>query len=123
MREFRTYGSEGARGGQPPRATRQQQLGMFADRTSTTTMRANQLRLWIASLAYTVVHELRRLGLAGTALAKAQVGTLRTRLFKLSGVVTLSVRRIRIALSSVFPLQHVFERALLNLQRHYPLRA
>ena len=70
-----------------------------------------------------LVHELRRLGLAGTALAKAQVGTLRTRLFKLSGVVTLSVRRIRIALSSVFPLQHVFERALLNLQRYYPLRA
>jgi len=102
---------------------KEQQLGMFADRTSTTTMRANQLRLWIASLAYTVVHELRRLGLAGTALAKAQVGTLRTRLFKLSGVVTLSVRRIRIALSSVFPLQQVFERALLNLQRHYPLRA
>jgi hypothetical protein len=101
---------------------KEQQLGMFADRTSTATMRANQLRLWIASLAYALMHELRRVGLAGTALAQAQVGTLRTRLLKLSGVVTLSVRRVRIALSSVFPLQRVFERALLNVQRAYPLR-
>jgi hypothetical protein len=101
---------------------KEQQLGMFADRTSTATMRANQLRLWIASLAYTLVHELRRVGLVGTALAQAQVGTVRTRLLKLSGVVTLSVRRVRIALTSVFPLQRVFERALLNVQRTYPLR-
>jgi hypothetical protein len=101
---------------------KEQQLGMFADRTSTATLRANQLRLWIASLAYTLMHELRRVGLAGTALAQAQVGTVRTRLLKLSGVVTLSVRSVRIALSSVFPLQRVFERVLLNVQRRYPLR-
>jgi len=63
------------------------------------------------------------LGLAGTALATAQVGTLRTRLLKLSGVVTLSVRRVRIALSSVFPLQHVFERGLLNDHQHWVSRA
>jgi hypothetical protein len=99
---------------------KEQQLGMFADRTSTATMRGNQLRLWIASLAYTLVQELRRVGLQGTAFAKAQVGTIRTRLLKLSGVVTLSVRRVRIALSSVFPLQGVFERALHNLQRPDP---
>jgi hypothetical protein len=102
---------------------KEQQLGMFADRTSTATMRANQLRLWIASLAYTLMHELRRVGLAGTALAKAQVGTIRTRLLKLSGVATLSVRHVRIALSSVFPLQRVFARALHNLQRSYLLRS
>jgi len=102
---------------------KEQQLGMFADRTSTATMRANQLRLWIASLAYTLVHDLRRLALAGTRLARAQVGTIRTRLLKISGVVRISVRRVRIALASSFPLQAVFERALHNLQRvAYPLR-
>ncbi len=101
---------------------KEQQLGMFADRTSTATMRANQLRLWIASLAYTLVHELRRVGLQGSSLAKAQVGTIRTRLLKISGLVKLSVRRVRVALASAFPLQGVFEQALVNLQRTYPLR-
>ncbi len=101
---------------------KEQQLGMFADRTSTATMRANQLRLWIASLAYTLMHELRRVGLQGGSLAKAQVGTIRTRLLKVSGLVKLSVRRIRIAFASAFPRQAVFEHALINLQRAYPLR-
>jgi hypothetical protein len=102
---------------------KEQQLGMFADRTSTATMRANQLRLWIASLAYTLVRDLRRLGLKGTSLARAQVDTIRTRLLKISGVVRISVRRVRIALASSFPLQAVFERALHNLQHvAYPLR-
>jgi hypothetical protein len=97
---------------------KEQQLGMFADRTSTATMRGNQLRLWIASLAYTLAQALRRIGLAGTALAKAQVGTIRLRLLKLSGVVKISVRRIRVALSSAFPLQDVFAQALHNLQAY-----
>jgi hypothetical protein len=101
---------------------KEQQLGMFADRTSTATMRANQLRLWIASLAYTLVHELRRVGLQGCSLEKAQVGTIRTRLLKVSGLVKLSVRRVRIALASAFPRQEVFAQALFNLQRTYPLR-
>jgi hypothetical protein len=101
---------------------KEQQLGMFADRTSTATMRGNQLRLWIASLAYTLVHELRRVGLPGSSLAKAQVGTIRTRLLKISGLVKLSVRRVRVALASAFPLQGVFEQALANMQRIYPLR-
>jgi len=95
---------------------KEQQLGMFADRTSTATMRANQLRLWIGSLAYTLVRDLRRLGLEGTSLARAQVDTIRTRLLKVSGVVRVSVRRVRIALASSFPLQAVFARALHNLQ-------
>jgi hypothetical protein len=98
---------------------KEQQLGMFADRTSTATMRANQLRLWIASLAYTLVHELRRVGLAGTSLEKAQVDTIRVRLLKIAGRVQISVRRVRVALSSLFPLQTVFERALHNLQAAY----
>ncbi len=97
---------------------KEQQLGMFADRTSTATMRGNQLRLWIASLAYTLAQALRRIGLAGTALARAQVNTIRLRLLKLSGVVKISVRRLRVALSSAFPLQAVFAQALRNVQAY-----
>jgi len=95
---------------------KEQQLGMFADRTSTATMRGNQLRLWIASLAYTLAQALRRVGLRGTSLATAQVSTIRVRLLKLSGLVRISVRRIRVALSSAFPLQDVFAQALRNLE-------
>jgi hypothetical protein len=95
---------------------KEQQLGMFADRTSTATLRGNQLRLWIASLAYTLAQALRRIGLRGTSLATAQVSTIRVRLLKLSGLVRISVRRIRIALSSAFPTQSVFAQALRNLQ-------
>ena len=94
---------------------KEQQLGMFADRTSTATMRGNQLRLWIASLAYTLAQALRRIGLRGTSLATAQVSTIRVRLLKLSGLVRISVRRIRIALASAFPLQEDFAQALRNL--------
>lgn len=101
---------------------KEQQLGLFADRTSTATMRANQLRLWFSSAAYVLVETLRRVGLAGTALARAQVGTIRTLLLKLGALVTVSVRRVVIALSSVFPLQRLFAQALANLQRVYPLR-
>jgi hypothetical protein len=95
---------------------KEQQLGLFADRTSTATMRGNQLRLWIASLAYTLAQALRRIGLARTALAKAQMTTIRLRLLKLSGVVTISMRRIRVALPSAFPLQDLFAQALRNLR-------
>jgi hypothetical protein len=101
---------------------KEQQLGLFADRTSTATMRSNQLRLWIASVAYVLVHELRRVGLQGTELARAQVGTIRTRLLKVGGLIRISVRRVVIALSSVFPLQQLFRAALANLQRASPLR-
>jgi hypothetical protein len=101
---------------------KEQQLGMFADRTSSHTMRANQLRLYFASMAYVLTNELRRVALAGTALARAQVSTIRTRLFKIGAIVKISVRRIYVALSSVFPLREVFCQALLNLQRAYPLQ-
>jgi hypothetical protein len=100
---------------------KEQQLDLFADRTSTRTMRGNQLRLWLASLAYVLVNELRRVGLRGTQLARAQAGTIRTRLLKIAGVVTISVRRVSVALSSVHPLQGVFAQALRNLQHADPL--
>ena len=70
-----------------------------------------------------LVNELRRVGLRGTELARAQVSTIRCRLLKLGALVTVSVRRVVAALSSVFPLKHLFRRALVNIRRGYPLRA
>lgn len=95
---------------------KEQPLGLFADRTSSATFRANQLRLWLASVAYVLLHELRRLGLAGTELARAQVGTIRTRLLKLAGRITVTARRIVLAFSDVHPLRALYPRVLANLQ-------
>lgn len=82
---------------------KEQQLDMFADRTSTETMRANQLRLWFSTLAYLLVNQLRRVGLAGTELAQATCGTIRLKLFKIGAVVQVSVRRVLVGLSSSYP--------------------
>jgi len=101
---------------------KEQQLALFADRTSTATMRANQLRLWFSSVAYALMNELRRTALHGTSLARAQCDTIRVRLLKVGGLIKLSVRRFYIALSSVFPLQALFYQALKNIRRAYPLR-
>ena len=95
---------------------KEQQLALFADRTSTATIRANQLRLWFSSMAYVLIAQLRRRGLAGTELARAQAGTLRLRLFKIAALVRLSARRLVISFSSAYPLQTLFTTALANLQ-------
>jgi hypothetical protein len=87
------------------------QLDLFADRTSAASLRANQLRLWFASLAYVLVTALRRLALAGTELAQATAGTIRLKLLKLGALVTVSVRRIKIAIASACPLKSVFAAA------------
>ncbi len=81
------------------------QLDLFADRTSTATMRANQLRLWFASLAYVMLESLRRIGLHGTALANATCASLRLKLLKIGAQVRTSVRRIHIAMASNHPHQ------------------
>jgi len=87
------------------------QLDLFADRTSAASLRANQLRLWLASLAYVLVTALRRIALAGTELAHATAGTIRLKLLKLGAQVTSSVRRIKIAMASACPLNGVFVNA------------
>ena len=84
---------------------------LFADRTSTATLRANQLRLWFASMAYVLVSSLRRIGLARTRFAKATCGTIRLALLKIGAVVTRSVRRIKLAMASGCPYQHEFREA------------
>jgi hypothetical protein len=95
---------------------KEQQLDLFADRTSSHTMRANQLRLWLSSMAYVLVAELRRIGLSGTAMANAQAGTIRTRLLKIAAIVKLSVRRIYVSLSAVYPLQSLFAEVLARIR-------
>jgi hypothetical protein len=79
---------------------------LFADRTSTHTMRANQLRLWFASLAYVLMAALRRIALKHTQFAKATCGTIRLKLLKIGALVTISVRRIKLAMASGCPYQH-----------------
>lgn len=84
------------------------QLDLFADRTSAATMRANQLRLWFASMAYVLLCALRRTGLAHTQFANATCGTIRLALLKIGALVRVSVRRVKIAMASACPWQHEF---------------
>ena len=76
------------------------QLDLYADRTSTATMRANQLRLWFASMAYVLICAVRRIGLDHTPFAKASCGTIRLKLLKIGALVRISVRRIKVAMAS-----------------------
>jgi len=93
-----------------------EQLDLFGERASCMEMRANQLRVWESAVAHLLMVEFRRTALAGTPLERAQTNTIRVRLLKVGALVTVSVRRVRIALSSVFPLQAVFRTALAQIQ-------
>jgi hypothetical protein len=84
------------------------QLDLYADRTSTATMRANQLRLWFASMAYVLLCALRRIGLQHTPFAKATCGTIRLKLLKIGALVRVSVRRIKVAMASACPAAHAW---------------
>jgi hypothetical protein len=87
------------------------QLDLFADRTSAWSMQANQLRLWFASMAYVLVSSLRRIGLQKTDMAVATCGTIRRKLFKIGALVTVSVRRIKLAMASGCPYKATFAAA------------
>ena len=86
------------------------QLDLYADRTSTATMRANQLRLWYASMAYVLLCALRRIALHHTPFAKATCGTIRLKLLKIGALVRVSVRRIKVAMASACPAAHAWGR-------------
>src|ERR1700674_5645312 len=88
-----------------------EQLSLFADRLSTETLRANQLRLYFSSLAYVLVEALRRLGLAGTQWAEAQADTIRLKLLKIAAQVRINARRIWVRYSCAYPWQKVFAAA------------
>lgn len=99
---------------------KEQQLDMFADRTSAHTMRANQLRLWFSSVAYVLMNLLRHFGLQGTEFERAQVGTIRLKLLKLGGLVRVSVRRIVLSISVAAPARDAFHRIAALLQANLP---
>jgi len=96
---------------------KEQQLCLFADRTSCATMRANQLRLWLSSVAYTLLAALRQFGLQGTEMAQARCDTIRLKLLKLGALLRTTVRRVWISLSESWPHQRVFAQVYENLQR------
>ena len=91
------------------------QLDLYADRTSTATMRANQLRLRFASMAYVLICALRRIGLHDTDFAKATCGTIRLKLLKIGAIVHISVRRIKIAMASACPVAQDWACAAIRL--------
>jgi hypothetical protein len=95
---------------------KEQQLWLFADRTSCETMRANQIRLYLSTVAYVVLRALRQFGLRETELAQAQCGTIRAKLLKIGAVVRVSVRRVVVALSEACPYREVFARVWANLR-------
>jgi len=95
---------------------KEQQLDLFADRTSTSKMASNQLRLYLSTFAYLLLSELRRLALRGSGLARAYAGTIRLKLLKIGAVVRVSVRRVYFSLSSAYPYQRLLQRALTRLR-------
>jgi hypothetical protein len=96
------------------------QLDLFSDRTSAATLVANQLRLWFSSFAYVLLTAMRRIALAGTDLAQATCGSIRLKLLKLGARVTVSVRRIKIAIASACPQQAAFALAHARLRAPPP---
>ncbi len=100
---------------------KEQQLYLFADRTSAATMRANQIRLWFSSMAYVLLQTLRRLGLKGTALARAQCHTIRLKLLKIGAQIRITVRKVWVSLASGSPYADLFAQVYTNL-RAAPLR-
>jgi len=93
-----------------------EQFVLFADRVSAATMRANQLRLYLSVMAYSLMYGLRRWGLRNTQLAHAQVGTIRLRLLKIGAQIRVTVRKIWVQMSSSFPLQNLFGQVLQQLR-------
>jgi hypothetical protein len=100
---------------------KEQQLHLFADRTSAATMRGNQVRLFFSSIAYVLLEALRRLGLAGTELACAQCQTIRSKLLKIGALVRVTVRKVWVKLSSGCPYADVSRRVHANLARLRPV--
>ena len=96
---------------------KEQQLGLFADRTSAHTMRANQLRLYFSSFAYVLMHALRRLGTQGTELARAQCTTLRLKLLKIGTRINITARRVWLSFSQSYPYAETFAKVLANLRK------
>ena len=99
-----------------------EQMMLFADRTSTSWLRSNQIRLYFSTVAYQLVQALRRLGLAGTELAEAQCHTVRLKLLKIGALVRITVRKVWVSWSASYPYAALFSHVYRNLQQVQPLR-
>ncbi len=93
-----------------------EQFSLFADRVSTETMRANQMRLYLSTMTYVLVSGLRRLGLKGTELAEAQVSTIRTKLLKIGAQIRVTVRKVWVSMASSYPWQATYQLVWANLR-------
>jgi hypothetical protein len=102
---------------------KEQQLDLFADRTSTSRLHSNQIRLYLSSIAYCVLAALRRLALVGTDMARAQCGTIRLRLLKIGAQVRITARKIWISMAAGHPAAAVFAAAHRRLMAWIPLRS
>jgi hypothetical protein len=101
---------------------KEQQLDLFADRTSTSLMRSNQIRLYFSSIAYCLLQALRELGLKGTKMARAQCSTIRVRLLKIGARVRVTARKVWISMATGHPAQALFQAVYDNLARGEPQR-
>lgn len=93
-----------------------EQFSLFADRVSAETMRANQMRLYLSTMAYILVSGLRRLGLQATELAEAQVSTIRTKLLKIGAQIRVTVRKVWVSMASSYPWQDLYQQVWTNLR-------
>jgi len=114
------YEDEYCARGEMENRIKEQQLYLFADRTSAHSMRANQLRLWFSSVAYTLLRVIREFGLRGTPLARARCDTIRLKLLKIGASVRVTVRRVWLSLSGSWPYQSLFATVYDNLMRWLP---
>ena len=93
-----------------------EQFSLFADRVSTETMRANQMRLYLSAMAYILMSGLRRIGLKATELAQAQVSTIRTKLLKIGAQIRVTVRKVWVSMASSYPWQNLYQQVWGNLR-------
>jgi len=114
------YEEEYCARGEMENRIKEQQLYLFADRTSAHAMRANQLRLWFSSVAYTLLQVIREFGLRGTKLARARCDTIRWKLLKIGASVRVTVRRIWLSMAASCPSRELFAKVYTNLQRWLP---
>jgi hypothetical protein len=116
----RLYEKEYCARGEMENRIKEQQLYLFADRTSAHTMRANQLRLWFSSVAYTLLQVIRQFGLRGTQLAQARCDTIRLKLLKIGASVRVTVRRVWLSLAEGCPYRGLFATVYANLMYWLP---
>jgi hypothetical protein len=93
-----------------------EQFSLFADRVSTETMRGNQMRLYLSTMAYVLMSGLRRMGLKATELAEAQVSTIRTKLLKIGAQIRVTVRKVWVSMASSYPWQNLYQQVWSNLR-------